>query len=111
MPRARGDSARLVAEAQGARQSSIAQATGQAQRFDSVLRAYQAAREVTMQRMYLDTMQDIMSHSQALVIDDRLKGVVPFLPLNAPGSNQASTGVPPAPGPRPAPPPQPGASR
>ena len=116
VPRARGEAARLVAEAQGARQSSIAQATGQAQRFDSVLRAYQGAREVTVQRMYLDTMQDIMSNSQALVIDDKLRGVVPFLPLNVPGPNPptgAAPNVPPAPGPRtsPAPQPQTGASR
>jgi membrane protease subunit HflK len=84
VPRARGDAARIVAEAQGARQTSIAQATGQAQRFESVLAAYQVAKDVTLRRMYLDTMQDILSHSQPLVIDDKLKGLVPFLPLNVP---------------------------
>ncbi len=84
VPRARGDAARVIAEAQGARQTSIAQATGQSQRFDSVLAAYQAAKDITLRRMYIDTMQDIMSHSQALVIDDKLKGLVPFLPINLP---------------------------
>ena len=84
VPRARGDAARIVAEGQGAKQASVAQATGQAQRFDVVLKAYQAAKDVTLQRMYLDTMQDILTHSQPLVVDDRLKGIVPFLPLNPP---------------------------
>jgi membrane protease subunit HflK len=84
VPRARGDAARVTAEAQGARQASIAEATGQSQRFDSVLTAYQAAKDVTLRRMYLDTMQDVMSHSQAIVVDDKLKGLVPFLPLNPP---------------------------
>ena len=84
VPRARGDAARIVAEAQGARQASIAQATGQTQRFLSVLAAYQTAREVTLQRMYLETMQDILTHSPSLVVDDKLKGLVPFLPLNLP---------------------------
>jgi membrane protease subunit HflK len=49
-----------------------------------VLKAYQAAKEVTLRRMYLDTMQDVLAHSQPLVIDDKLKGLVPFLPLNVP---------------------------
>ena len=84
VPRARGDAARIVAEGQGARLASIAQATGQTQRFLSVLAAYQTAKDVTLRRMYLETMQDIMTHSAALVVDDRLKGLVPFLPLNLP---------------------------
>lgn len=84
VPRARGDAARIVAEGQGAKAASVAQATGQTQRFDSVLKAYQAAKDVTLRRMYLDTMQDVLAHSQPLVIDDKLKGLVPFLPLNVP---------------------------
>jgi membrane protease subunit HflK len=84
VPRARGDAARVVAEGQGARLASIAQATGQTQRFLAVLAAYQSAKDVTLRRMYLETMQDIMTHSSALVVDDRLKGLVPFLPLNLP---------------------------
>jgi membrane protease subunit HflK len=84
VPRARGDAARLVAEGQGAKQASIALATGQSQQFESVLAAYQQAKDITVRRMYLDTMEDILSHSQALVVDDKLKGLVPFLPLNLP---------------------------
>ncbi|MEA2743223.1 MAG: modulator of FtsH protease HflK [Acetobacteraceae bacterium] len=84
VPRARGDAARIVAEGQGAKAASVAQANGQAQRFESVLKAYQVAKEVTLRRMYLDTMQDVLAHSQPLVIDDKLKGLVPFLPLNVP---------------------------
>ena len=82
MPRARGDAARIIAEAQGAKLASVAQATGQTQRFDSVLKAYQAAKEVTLRRLYLDTMTEVLSRSQPLVVDDKLKGLVPFLPLN-----------------------------
>ena len=61
VPRARGDAARIVAEGQGARQASIAQATGQTQRFLSVLAAYQTAKDVTLRRMYIETMQDILT--------------------------------------------------
>jgi membrane protease subunit HflK len=94
VPRARGDAARITAEAQGARQASIAEATGQSQRFNSVLTAYQAAKDITLRRMYLDTMQDVMSHSQAIVVDDKLKGLVPFLPLNVPSPPAATSGRP-----------------
>ncbi len=84
VPRARGDAARLTAEAEGARQASIVEATGQTQRFLSVLTAYRAAKDVTLRRMYLETMQDILTHSPTMVVDDNLKGLVPFLPLNPP---------------------------
>jgi membrane protease subunit HflK len=84
VPRARGDAARIVAEGQGAKAASVAQANGQAQRFDSVLKAYQAAKDVTLRRMYLDTMEYVLAHGQPLVVDDKLRGLVPFLPLNVP---------------------------
>jgi len=95
VPRARGDAARIVAEGQGAKQAAVAQATGQAEQFDAVLKAYQAAKDVTLQRMYLDTMQDILSHSQPLVVDDKLKGLVPFLPINPPPPGRAAAAPPP----------------
>ena len=99
VPRARGDSARLIAEAQGEKQASVALATGEAQQFDSVLKAYQAAKDVTLKRMYIDTMRDIMTHAHTLVVDDRLKGLVPFLPLNAPQAGPQSAPAKPAPKP------------
>ena len=86
VPRARGEAARIAAEAQGVKQASVAQATGQAQRFESVLAAYQLAKDVTLRRMYIDTMTDVLSHAQTLVVDDKLKGLVPFLPLNVPNA-------------------------
>jgi membrane protease subunit HflK len=95
VPRARGDAARIVAEGQGARQASIARATGESQRFLSVLAAYQMAKDVTLRRMYIETMEDILVHSPALVVDDRLKGLVPFLPLSLPNAGTVRPGGPP----------------
>ena len=82
VPRARGDAARITAEAEGAKAASIAEATGQTQRFLSVLAAYQTAKSVTLQRMYVDTMQDVLSRSPTVILDDKTRGVLPFLPLN-----------------------------
>ncbi len=78
VPRARGDAAQITAEADGARQASIAQATGQSQRFLSVLNAYNLAKDVTMQRLYIETMQDILTHTPTVVVDSALKGVLPL---------------------------------
>jgi modulator of FtsH protease HflK len=96
VPRARGDAARIVAEGQGAKAASVAQANGQAQRFGSVLKAYQAAKDVTLRRMYLDTMQDVLAHSQPLIVDDKLKGLVPYLPLNVPPPALVAPTAPPS---------------
>ncbi len=90
VPRARGDAARLIAEADGARQASVAEAGGSAQRFLSVLKAYDAAKDVTMQRLYLETMQDVLTHTPTVVVDDKLQGIVPFLPLNDLGRTPAN---------------------
>jgi modulator of FtsH protease HflK len=90
VPRARGDAARLIAEAEGSRQATIAQATGQTQRFISVLTAYRAAKDITLKRMYIETMQDILSHSPSIVVDDKLKGLVPFLSLSGEGQSGAT---------------------
>ena len=81
VPRARGDAARLVAEADASRQSLIAQASGEAQRFLSVLQAYDAAKDVTMQRLYIETMQEILSKTPTIVVGETGQGVVPYLPL------------------------------
>jgi modulator of FtsH protease HflK len=99
VPRARGDAARIVAAGQADRQAAVAQATGETKRFLSVLVAYRTAKEVTLQRMYLDTMRDILMHSPSVVVDSNIKALLPFLPLQG-------TPLPPSPQPpgQPAPP-------
>ncbi|MGD0431664.1 MAG: FtsH protease activity modulator HflK [Acetobacteraceae bacterium] len=87
VPRARGEAARIVAEAQGARQATIAEATGQTQRFDVVVAAYEQAKDITLRRMYLDAMQSVLTKARTLVVDDKLKGLVPFLPLTVPATD------------------------
>jgi membrane protease subunit HflK len=84
VPRARGDAAAVLAQAEGDKQAAIATANGQAQRFLSVYAAYTQAREVTMKRLYIETMEQILSHSDTTIVDDRLRGTVPLLNLNQP---------------------------
>ncbi|WP_207540829.1 FtsH protease activity modulator HflK [Sabulicella rubraurantiaca] len=88
IPRARGEAERMVQEATGFRDSQIARARGEAGRFNAVLAAYSQAQDVTVRRLYLETMEDILRRNNMILVDDRLQGLVPFLPLGE-GQNRA----------------------
>ncbi len=81
VPRARGEAASITAAADGDRQASIATATGQAQRFTSVQSAYATAKQVTIRRLYLEAMQDVLSRTPTIVVADGVRGLLPFLGL------------------------------
>ncbi len=87
IPRARGEAERILQNAEAYRQEEIARATGESQRFDEVLAAYRTARDVTATRMYLETMEDVLSSANKVVLDDKGggPGVIPYLPLPALG--------------------------
>lgn len=85
LPKARGQALQLLQEAQGYQQSNIARASGDAQRFDSIFAAYKnGGEEVTRQRLYIETMEDVLMNAQKIIIDDKAggSGVVPYLPLD-----------------------------
>src|SRR5215472_2648775 len=97
VPRARGDAARIKQEAEAYRQEIIARATGDADRFTSVYRAFKAAQDVTLQRLYLETMEEILKNSNKVIIDKSAQGqsgVLPYLPLPALTGAGGSAGVP-----------------
>ena len=68
-----------------------------------MLKAYDAAKDVTMQRLYLETMQEILTKTPAVILDDSLQGVLPLLPLSEPRPPAAPAAPPPRANP-PAPP-------
>ena len=96
IPRARGEAERMVQEAQGFKESQVARATGEAQRFLSVLASYEAAKDVTLRRMYLETMEEILRKNPKIIVDDRLQGIVPFLPLTGGAAGASVPQSPPA---------------
>ncbi|MBC4014659.1 FtsH protease activity modulator HflK [Siccirubricoccus deserti] len=110
IPRARGEAERMMQEAQGFRDSQEARARGEAQRFISVLGAYQQARDITMRRLYLETMEDILRRNSKVIVDDRLQGLVPFLNLGGEPLPQQRP-APPRPGAPTAPAPAPSGQR
>jgi membrane protease subunit HflK len=86
VPRARGDAAAIIANAEGDKLAAVAKSQGEAQRFLSVFGAYSQAKDVTLKRLYIETMQDVVSHAQTTVVDDKLRGVLPMLNLSQPGA-------------------------
>ncbi|HSD55327.1 MAG TPA: FtsH protease activity modulator HflK [Burkholderiales bacterium] len=82
VPKARGAASRLIEEANGYRQRVVANAEGEAARFRSVLVEYSKAPAVTRERMYLDTMQQIMTSTSKIMIDARSGGNLLMLPLD-----------------------------
>jgi len=82
VPRARGEAAAILAAAEGEKQAAIAASQGQAQRFLSVYNAYTQARDITVKRLYIETMEDLLAHSDTTIVDDRLRGLLTSLSLN-----------------------------
>ena len=83
VPRAKGMAARLMEEANGHRSRVIANAEGDASRFRQVLAEYEKAPQVTRERMYLDMMQQVMSSTSKVYIDQKAGGGnLLYLPLD-----------------------------
>lgn len=82
VPRAVGSASRLKEEADAYKSRIVAQAQGDAQRFRSVLTEYQKAPQVTRDRMYLDTMQQIYSNVTKVLVDSRQGSNLLYLPLD-----------------------------
>jgi len=82
IPRAKGEAEKVQQEALAYKERQVKDAQGEAERFLSVYATYKAAEGVTKQRLYLETMQDVLGKANKVVIEgDASKGVVPYLPL------------------------------
>ena len=82
VPKAEGIAARLVQEANGYKQSVISTAHGDADRFTQVLSEYQKAPQVTRERMYLDTMQQVLGSTSKVIIDTKGGNQLLYLPID-----------------------------
>jgi modulator of FtsH protease HflK len=82
IPRARGTAHRLFEEAEGYRQRVIANADGEAARFKQVLTEYSKAPAVTRERLYIDTMQQVLTSTNKILMDYSGSGNLLYLPLD-----------------------------
>ncbi len=82
IPRSRGEAAKILQAAEAYKKEVVAKAEGEASRFISIYNEYAQAKEVTQERMYLETMEKVMADIDKVIIDKNAgSSVVPYLPL------------------------------
>jgi membrane protease subunit HflK len=82
VPRARGQAAKLIADAEAYQAEVVNRAKGDASRFDQIFQAYLKNKDVTKERIYIETVEGIFSNVEKIIIDSEgSNGVVPYLPL------------------------------
>ncbi len=83
LPKAHGHAAQITQDAEAYKAAVINKAEGDAKRFSSVYDAYKEGKEVTIKKMYLETLEDVLSKSNKVIIDPSQKGnLLPILQLN-----------------------------
>ena len=93
IPRSKGEAERLIQQGEAYRAEVLNRAQGDAQRFISVYNEYSQAKDVTKERIYIETMEEVLRNMNKVLIDKSSggSGVVPYLPLpalrNAPGQS------------------------
>ena len=82
IPRARGEAEQVLQQAEAYKKEVVAKAEGEASRFLAIYNEYKNAKQVTQERMYLETMEKVLADIDKVIIDKESgSGVVPYLPL------------------------------
>ena len=100
LPKARGAASQIRQDAEAYRSQVVNYAQGDADRFTAVYNAYKASADVTTERLYLETMEDILKNANKVIIDKSTmgqSGVVPYLPLQGLAAPPAPPAAAPAP--------------
>lgn len=82
VPRAQGDAIRLIKEAEAYKAQVVAQANGEAKRFNDVYSVYRSAPDVTRSRLYLQAIQDVLQNSKTVITDSTGSSPLSILNLN-----------------------------
>ena len=82
IPKARGEAAKIVQESEAYKKEVVARSEGDANRFNSILKSYKNNENVTKNRIYLETLEEILQNANKVIIDTKQgSGVLPYLPL------------------------------
>jgi membrane protease subunit HflK len=82
VPRAKGEAQKMIEEAEGYALERVNRSMGEAIRFNVIFNQYRLAKDVTRQRLYLETMNKILPKvGKKLIIDDSVQGIMPLLDL------------------------------
>lgn len=89
LPRAKGDGAKMIEDAEAYKAQVVADATGNAARFKQIYAEYVQAKDVTRRRMYLETMEAVFKNMPKIIVDSARGGAMPVLPLTLPQAGAA----------------------
>ena len=92
VPKARGTASRLIAEANGYKAAIENEAKGNASRFDQILTEYTRAPEITRNRLFLETQEQIMSSVSKVIVDQKGSNSLLYLPLDKLINQKSSSG-------------------
>ena len=82
IPRARGEAEQMIQKAEGYKKEVVAKSEGEAERFISVYNSYKSSKDVTRQRIYLETLEKTLGKINKVIIEKDAGGsIVPYLPL------------------------------
>ena len=82
IPRARGEAEKIVQQAEAYKREVVARSEGDSDRFNSILKSYKNNEDVTKNRIYLETLEEIFQNANKVIIDTKQgSGVLPYLPL------------------------------
>jgi modulator of FtsH protease HflK len=99
LPRANGEASAIIQRGEAYKAQTVARAKGDAQRFDQVYEQYSKAKDITAERLYIETMENVLRNASKVMVDKNGgPGVVPYLPLT-----EVKPAARPAPSPAPAP--------
>ena len=90
-PIARGQVKRIEQQARSYEEGIILQAQGAVAKFNQLLPEYQANPEVTRQRLYIEAMENVLSNTSKVLIDNKAGGNLTFLPLDKLMNNSANS--------------------
>lgn len=90
IPEARGRAQRMLEEAEAYKAEVVARAEGESDRFESLLAEYKRAPEVTRQRLYLETMETVMTNSSKVMVDVEGGNNMLYLPLDRMGNRSSA---------------------
>lgn len=82
VPLAEGDALKIIQEAEAYKQAIIAKSDGESQQFDLVRTQYELAPEVTKERLYLETMEQVFGNTSKVIIDSESSNNMMYLPLD-----------------------------
>ena len=82
LPLAEGEALKIIQGAEAYKEATIAKAEGESEQFDLVRQQYELAPEVTKERLYLETMEQVLGNTSKVIIDSENSNNMMYLPLD-----------------------------